>query len=172
MGAASLPVGRARKTVDPKGRVQLPVGQSRALGESVWVSPGFGTFLQAYSEERWEAYAARLAEILEWGPVELRDSLRHVLGQAVKATVDPQHRLVIPRELLDLADLPSADSADSRDVIVLGTGICVEIWNPDHLAEHEAATKPQLPAIWNSVSDLVRATPARPVAAPSADGTQ
>jgi len=169
VGAATLPVGRARKTIDLRGRVQLPSTQSFALGETVCVSPGFGPFLQAYRKERWDDYATRLVDALEWGPVELRDSLRHVLGQAVETKIDPQHRILIPRELLDWADLSLDPKAESREVVVVGTGICVEIWNPLHLAEHESRTKPKLKTVWNGVSDLLRATPTAAVAASRGD---
>jgi DNA-binding transcriptional regulator/RsmH inhibitor MraZ len=145
--------------------VQLPAAQTFALGETVYLSPGFGPYLQARPRDRWDAYAARLAAVLEWGPVESLDSLRRVLGNAVETKIDPQHRLLIPRDLLELADLSPDPDSESREVMVVGTGICVEIWNPANLAEHERELQSRLKTVWNDVSTLMRATPAAPATA-------
>lgn len=165
MGAATLPVGRAKKTIDRRGRLPLPAGQARALGQKVYLSPSLGRFIQVYGEDRWNSYVGRLADAVECAAPELRAPLRHLLGQAVETHIDDQNRLVIPHDLITLSELFPDSQAESRDVIVVGTGICVEIWDPARLAEHEAHEKTQLTEMWSAIGALLGAPrPAAPAA--------
>ncbi|MBM3474469.1 MAG: hypothetical protein FJX75_14490 [Armatimonadetes bacterium] len=146
---AAFPVGRARKTVDSKGRVQLPITQATALGNDVYVCRGHGTFLEIYALLAWQRYLAKLVAAAERGPRRYRALLRHVLGSAVAAKVDPQSRLVIPREILDWAKLSITSDDDSREVMVVGVGECVEVWNPDLYEEETDKARPSLGDIWD-----------------------
>jgi MraZ protein len=136
--------------VDSKGRVQLPIAQATALGNDVYVCRGHGTFLEIYGLLAWQRYLAKLVAAAERGPRRYRVLLRHVLGSAVAAKVDPQSRLVIPREILDWAKLSIASDDDSREVMVVGVGECVEVWNPDLYDKEMDEARPALGDIWDA----------------------
>ena len=146
---AAFPVSSARKTVDSKGRVQLPTAQATALGSDVYVCRGHGSFLEIYGLLAWQRYLAKLVAAAERGPRRYRALLRHVLGSAVAAKVDPQSRLVIPRDILDWAKLSIGSDDDSREVMVVGVGECVEIWNPDLYDREMDEARPTLGDIWD-----------------------
>lgn len=135
--------------MDSKGRVQLPSAQAAALGSDVYVCRGHGTFLEVYGSLAWQRYLAKLVAAAERGPRRYRALLRHVLGSAVAAKVDPQCRLVIPRDILDWAKLSIGPNDESREVMVVGVGECVEIWNPDLYEREMDEARPLLGDIWD-----------------------
>jgi division/cell wall cluster transcriptional repressor MraZ len=148
---AAFPVGRARKTVDSKGRVQLPASQAAALGSAVYVCPGHGHFLEIHSERNWHRYLAKLVLAAERGPSRFRGLLRHVLGSATPCRIDPQARLVIPKDVLDWAKLEVPADRDSLEVFVVGVGECVEVWNPGDFKSDMEPVIGNLPKLWDEM---------------------
>lgn len=102
---------------------------------------------------------------MDKGPSRYRPLLRHILGSATPAKIDPQGRLVIPKDILDWANLSVDPARGSREVLVVGVGECVEVWNPEFFATHMKDIRNDLPVLWDEVrvnySDAaVRANPA------------
>jgi len=163
---AAFPVGRARKTIDSKGRIQLPAHQGFALGDTVHVCPGVGPFLEIHGAQSWEEYRERLMRSAQCGPRRFRALLRRVLGNATEAKIDPQFRLVLPRDALELAHLSLSPDAESREVVVVGVGECVEVWAPDELDSQSADEAPLLGDVW----DEMRQQSATASSGPSSEG--
>jgi DNA-binding transcriptional regulator/RsmH inhibitor MraZ len=128
-----------------------------ALGATVYVCPGLGRYLRVYGVEAWEGYTQSLLETVPRGAGRYRDILRHAPGNAVEAKIDPQHRLVIPRELLDWAQLPPETEADAREVLLVGAADCVEIWNPACYETRTQTAQTDVEKLWDELVD--QATP-------------
>ncbi|MGQ9732881.1 MAG: division/cell wall cluster transcriptional repressor MraZ [Candidatus Zipacnadales bacterium] len=129
--SAGFPVGNATRKFDDKGRVQFTARQADDLQRAVVMCPGIGPFIEVYSEEGWARYRNQLLQAADRGPLKYRTLLRHVLGRASNGRIDQQYRLVLPRELVAWAQIDSPPDGETREVIVVGVGECVEIWRPD-----------------------------------------
>ncbi len=105
------------------GRVVLPKKIRELLkGDTFILTKGFDACLSGYDKEDWESKAKELLQvsILERENLEKR---RFVFSSAVYLEIDDQGRFVIPRNLLNYADL--GDKA-----LIVGIGDHFEIWEP------------------------------------------
>ncbi len=105
------------------GRVVLPKKIRELLkGDTFILTKGFDACLSGYDKEDWEIKAKELlrVSILEKENLEKR---RFVFSSAVYLEIDDQGRFVIPRNLLNYAEL--GDKA-----IIVGIGDHFEIWEP------------------------------------------
>ena len=82
--------------------------------------------------ERWEATRARLlAMTMEADPWR-----RILIGSAVDLEIDGAARVLIPPELREAAGL-------TKDVLLIGNGRVLELWDADRHRAHEAALMAQ-----------------------------
>ena len=75
----------------------------------------------------WDDFSARVAAL----PMESAGWKRLFLGNAVEVEIDASSRVLVAPELRDFADL-------SRDVMLLGMGNFLELWDKRRYDEHEA----------------------------------
>lgn len=114
--------GTSALALDAKGRINVPVRHRDAL---VAASNGQLTltrhpegYLLVYPRPTWELVEAELMALKT-----ASDGWRRIfLGSAVDAEIDSASRLLIPPELRDAAGL-------SRDVLLIGTGRRLELWD-------------------------------------------
>ena len=113
-------LGQHRYQLDAKGRIALPQKYRDELAAGVYLTLGQDGCLFAYPGEEW---ARRSAEVRSApiGGKEGRNYARMFFGNAERADLDGQGRLVIPQNLRTRAGL-------SREVVVLGVGERLEIW--------------------------------------------
>ena len=123
--------GQFERTIDAKNRIQLPSQLRSAIvserdGDLIYVTLGEhrGT-LSLFTERAFEELAARTET--EFKPDE--DSLRFELqfyGLTAAVELDKQGRFVLPDRLVKKARL-------GPDVVLVGQGNRVDVWNPAEL---------------------------------------
>lgn len=120
-------VGEYELTVDAKGRLVLPAGYRKQLadgqGDKFVVNRGFEQYIALYTMEGWQKATAQL-ERLNYANPKAREYRRLFLNGANMVEVDNAGRLLLPKSLIQYADI--------KKEIVFSTQMdMVEIWNAD-----------------------------------------
>jgi MraZ protein len=124
-------IGQYDAVLTDKGRLALPKKFRDSLGVRVIVAKWYEGCLVVVPSDSLNELLGRLTAESKYitGPV--RDTDRFVLGSAFEVDLDKQGRFVVPKYLKDFATL-------SKDVIFLGLGGRVEIWDKKVWTEREA----------------------------------
>ena len=118
-----------RRTIDAKNRVELPEAIRQVSNSSQYViTRGAETCLLLYSIEQWRDMEKELSQLNEVSR-EAHHFYRRVLMWATEAATDENRRIEIPSKLREVADL-------DQEVIILGAGTHVELWDPGRLKEY------------------------------------
>ncbi len=125
--------GRYNHTIDEKGRITLPAAFREMLGEDPFILSGFDGNLSIMSFTRFQQlrdkiYSQNMADINS------RRLRRLIFSTATQLEFDKNGRFVIPQPLRDIAKLDG-------NVLVLGVGKDIELWNPDLYAEQEETSE-------------------------------
>ena len=123
--------GPAALTLDGKGRLAVPARHRElltAMGvNQLTITKQPGGSLLIFPRPAWEAFRARIAAL----PMEAAGWKRVFLGNAMDVDIDASSRVLIAPELRLSAGLV-------RDVMMLGMGSHLELWDAKTYAEHEA----------------------------------
>ena len=123
--------GPSALTLDSKGRIAMPVRHRDVLtamgAAKVTITKNPPGGLLIFPPAAWDDFSARVAAL----PMESAGWKRLFLGNAVEVEIDASSRLLVAPELRDFADL-------SRDVMLLGMGNFLELWDKRRYDEHEA----------------------------------
>ena len=123
--------GPSALTLDSKGRIAMPVRHRDVLATmgaakvTITKNPPGGLLI--FPPAAWDDFSARVAAL----PMESAGWKRLFLGNAVEVEIDASSRVLVAPELRDFADL-------SRDVMLLGMGNFLELWDKRRYDEHEA----------------------------------
>jgi MraZ protein len=122
--------GASQLTLDGKGRVSMPARHRDTLasnceGRLTLTRHPDGCVL-VYPRPTWEARRQQIAQL----PYAARSLQRLLLGSAVDVELDSAGRVLVSAELRAAAGL-------ERDVMLLGMGAHLELWDASRLAEHE-----------------------------------
>ncbi|MBR1472128.1 MAG: division/cell wall cluster transcriptional repressor MraZ [Lachnospiraceae bacterium] len=123
-------MGEYSHSIDAKGRTTVPAKLREALGEGFVVTKGLDRCLWMLDAERWEKIEQMVQEL----PMTLKEArvfARFMIGGACEGEMDKQGRLLLPANLREYAGL-------TKDVIFVGTGGRVEIWDKDSFYSQEA----------------------------------
>lgn len=115
--------GEFQGHVDSRGRIAMPAAFAEALSGDVVVARGFEQCVAVYSSEGWDRIASEIRELPSTDP-ETRQLARFIFASANEQQVDRQGRIEMPKAILAYAGI-------ERDVVVLGTGDAVEIWDSE-----------------------------------------
>ncbi|MEJ2536339.1 MAG: division/cell wall cluster transcriptional repressor MraZ [Calditrichia bacterium] len=135
--------GRYRNVLDAKGRVNMParfreMTDAQAEGNQIFIlTRGTEKYVAMFPIGEWRRKIVELEQTVEDGE-QRRILNRRINFHASHQKVDKQGRINIPAELIQYANL-------EKDVVVLGTGKKIEIWNPEELNKYlqKAETKYQ-----------------------------
>jgi len=135
--------GRYRNVLDAKGRVNMParfreMTDAQAEGNQIFIlTRGTEKYVAMFPLGEWRRKIVELEQTVEDGE-QRRILNRRINFHASHQKVDKQGRINIPAELIQYAHL-------EKDVVVLGTGKKIEIWNPEELNKYlqKAETKYQ-----------------------------
>lgn len=123
--------GPSALTLDSKGRIAVPVRHrdvlTRMAAATVTVTKNPPGGLLIFPPAVWADFSARVAAL----PMESSGWKRLFLGNAVEVEIDASSRLLVAPELRTFADL-------SRDVMLLGMGNYLELWDKRRYDEHES----------------------------------
>ena len=133
-------LGAHEHTIDDKNRLTLPAKFRQAFADGVVITRGLDGCLFAYRRPDWDRLVdSRLAALDPLSP-EGRRLQRHFFSGAAEADLDKQGRVMIPRELIEHAQL-------GREVVVAGVNDRLEIWD-------RAAWRKELAAVEGSAEDV------------------
>ncbi len=115
-------------TVDTKGRLIIPSKFREMLGDEFVVTKGMDGCLFVYANDDWKVFEEKLTSL----PITNKDArkfARFFLAGAAPVEVDKQGRILLPSHLRDFAEL-------FKDVVLVGVGSRIEIWNKDKWEEN------------------------------------
>ena len=124
-------IGCYQHALDDKNRLMIPrklrarVDEQRE-GVGFYITRGLENCLAMYTPSYWERVEQ---EILDVSREEIRNTdtrkfMRQFYGNAEHVTMDKQGRILLPERLKELGGL-------NRDVVLVGVGRRIEIWDAD-----------------------------------------
>ena len=116
-------------TLDDKGRLMVPRKMREELGFKAYIMKGFDGSLSLYNEERYQKLVDEFAR-LSFNQQKVRDYLRLQFASTYEMDVDKLGRVQIPTALLTKFNI-------SREVLVLGIGDHIEVWDKAKYEEYE-----------------------------------
>ena len=119
-------LGEFSCAIDNKNRLRVPAGLLKQLlpadmGRFV-VNRGFEKCLVLYPITEWDRVFARINKLNTFKK-ENREFKRSFLRGATELALDTAERVLIPRQLMEYADI-------ENEVILAANGSIIEIWNP------------------------------------------
>lgn len=121
--------GTYRHTVDSKNRLFIPAKFREQLGDNFMVMQNVEGCLDIITAEARDALVEKLSLLPRTQTSKIK---RFLFSGAGDCTPDSQGRVVLPQQLVDFATL-------EKNVLVIGAGDHVEIWN-EELFEKNLAT--------------------------------
>ncbi len=120
-------LGSYNYTVDAKGRVAIPAKLRKYVtpeaNNTFIVTRGAGKYIDVYPMDYWkELTEEKLDSLNSFNPKDML-FLRMFLEHAIEETLDGQSRLLLPKSLIQHAEI-------DKDVLILGAVKKIEIWNP------------------------------------------
>lgn len=122
-------MGEYAHNIDRKGRLIMPAKFREDLGEHVVVNRGLDGCLYVYTAKQWESVYQKLSTL----PSTNRDARmfqRMMLSKAAEVDLDSQGRILIPRNLIELAGL-------EKECLILGMANHLEIWSKERWMQLE-----------------------------------
>jgi len=126
--------GRYSNILDAKGRINLParfrgITQQYEDGEKIFIlTRGTERYIAMFPISEWRRKVNELEQTVSDG-AQRRILNRRINFHASHQKVDKQGRINIPADLIEYASL-------QKEVVVLGTGKKIEIWNPVELDKY------------------------------------
>ncbi|MBI2641085.1 division/cell wall cluster transcriptional repressor MraZ [Candidatus Roizmanbacteria bacterium] len=118
-------LGEYRVNFTGHARIIIPKKIREALGKAkaFTLTKGFDQCLSGFRNEDWEKAAK---ELISPSPLEMQkaEMKRHLFSSAIVVEIDGQGRFVIPKTLLDYADL-------DKKAVIIGVGDHFEVWQPE-----------------------------------------
>jgi MraZ protein len=144
--------GTFEHALDAKHRLTVPAKYRAALANGVLLSASPETSSDAprsiaiWTPEGYEAYTA--AVLGERNPIEptTRELKRFLFGLSHDTELDSAHRVMIPATHLEFAGL-------DKDVIVLGSGDCLEVFDRARYDAYAADQLTRIPDLAQSLGD-------------------
>jgi MraZ protein len=137
--------GASSLHLDAKGRLSVPTRHRDALGESggqLTITKHPHGCLMIFPRPEWERFRERIAAL----PMQAQWWKRIFLGNAMEVEMDASGRVLISPELRAAAGL-------SKEVVLLGMGAYLELWDAQLYAKEEAeAMKGEMPDVFKDFS--------------------
>ena len=121
--------GSFAHTLDEKGRLMIPRKMREELGYKVYIMKGLDGPLSIFTEQGFTKLNEEYNR-LPFSQSKIRDYLRAQFASTYEMDVDKLGRVQIPTALLNKFNF-------SRNVIVLGIGDHIEIWDAKKYEEYE-----------------------------------
>ena len=129
-------LGEFQHSLDAKGRIILPSRFRGRLESGLVLTRGLDGCLWVMSQDDWESFSVRLNDLSVADP-RGRDTARFFFSGASEDRPDKQGRISVPEPLRRHASL-------DRDVVVIGTGPRIEVWNPERWEVRRASVEENL----------------------------
>jgi len=121
-------------TIDHKGRLNIPPKfrgrPDSPVADHFVVVRGFEGCLYVYHYESWTIIEEKLSSLKTISDPIARQFIRTIMSNAADVKLDKAGRLIIPKDLLDIANI-------KKDVILRGVLDKFEIWDPESLKKYD-----------------------------------
>lgn len=120
-------LGSYNYSIDAKGRISIPAKLrkfvSSEANDTFVLTRGSSKCINIYPMDYWkELVANKLDKLNTFDPKDAK-FMRLFLQEATEDTFDTQSRLLVPKKLIDAAEI-------DKDVIILGMNKYIEVWSP------------------------------------------
>ena len=139
-------MGEFSHNLDSKGRLIVPACFREELGGNLVVTQGLDGCLTLYTQEAWENIYAQL-QTLPTTKAQTRAFVRILTSQARSTEVDSQGRILIPSNLIKLANIKKA-------CVIIGAGSKVEIWAKETWEEYIANSQESFEELAESLTEF------------------
>ena len=136
--------GSFAHNLDEKGRLMIPRKMREELGYKVYIMKGFEGSLSLYNEERYQKLVEEFSR-LSFNQSKVRDYLRLQFASTYEMEVDKLGRVQIPTALLTKYNI-------SKEVLVLGIGDHIEVWDKAKYEEYENGIKDEFESIAENIN--------------------
>lgn len=116
-------IGEYEHSLDAKGRLIMPAKIREDIGEKFIITKGLDGCLFGFSQNEWNNFEEKL-KTLPLTNKNARDFVRFFLSGAIECEIDKQGRFLIASNLREYATM-------EKEVIIIGVGTRIEIWNKD-----------------------------------------
>ncbi|OGD65814.1 cell division/cell wall cluster transcriptional repressor MraZ [Candidatus Berkelbacteria bacterium RIFCSPHIGHO2_12_FULL_36_9] len=139
-------IGEYSHSIDPKGRLAIPVKMRAKLDEGAVVTKGLDNCLFVYPREEWQKLAEKLST-LPLTDSKSRAFSRLMLAGAMEVEFDKQGRILLPGYLREFASL-------KFEAVVAGLYNRIEIWNAEAWKSFKAQSEQNTEEITEHLSQL------------------
>lgn len=122
-------IGSYQHNIDAKGRIIMPSKFREELGEVFYATKGSDKCITVFSREGWEVFGEKLCALPS---AQAKDLKRFFFAGAAELVPDKQGRVQLTQPLREYAQL-------DKDVMIIGTGSRVEIWNLARWEQYNSA---------------------------------
>ena len=123
-------IGEYSHSLDVKGRLIMPAKLREDMGEKFIITKGLDGCLFGFSQNEWSNFEEKL-KTLPLTNKNARDFVRFFLSGAIECEIDKQGRFLIASNLREYANM-------EKDVVIIGVGTRLEIWNKDKWKEYNS----------------------------------
>ncbi len=124
-------IGTYQHTIDPKGRLFIPVKLRADLGESFIITRGTGKNLFGLSYTEWSALSGKF-DSLPIADEDAQNFSRLFFASANECDVDKQGRVLVNAALREHAQL-------EKDVMIIGVSTRIEIWSAENWQSYRSS---------------------------------
>ena len=126
-------IGSFKYSIDSKGRVSIPAKMRKFVdpksNDAFVMTRGTNKCIDVYPMNLWEELVqSKLNQLNSFEPKDAM-FLRMFLQQAAEDKLDSQSRLLIPKNLIEYAEI-------SKEVLILGNIKKIELWNPQNYEDY------------------------------------
>ncbi len=126
-------LGSFKYSIDSKGRISIPAKLRKFVdpkaNDAFVMTRGTNKCIDVYPMNEWESLVqSKLNNLNSFEPQEAM-FLRMFLQQAAEDKLDTQSRLLIPKNLIEHAEI-------EKEVLILGAIKKIEIWNPKNYEDY------------------------------------
>lgn len=123
-------IGEYEHSLDVKGRIIMPAKLREDMGEKFILTKGLDGCLFGFSQNEWNNFEEKL-KTLPLTNKNARDFVRFFLSGATECEMDKQGRFLVAGNLREYAKM-------EKDLVVIGVGNRIEIWNKDKWQIHNS----------------------------------
>src|SRR3954451_11751814 len=123
--------GNNEHSLDAKNRLTVPAKSRPELSAGVSLVKGLSKCLEVWPTQDYDQVVQQALAGRNPLHPETRDLKRHFYGNAISTELDSAGRIMLPQPFL-------AHAGITKDVVVIGTGDCLEVWDRDRWHAYDA----------------------------------
>jgi MraZ protein len=147
--------GTYQHTLDAKHRLTVPARFREDFEPGVVIVKGVDPCVELWRPAEYEAHVSNATANLATMSPQMRQMLRLMEGSAFDTVLDKVGRVGLTEQLRGHGGL-------EKDVVLIGVGRCLELWNRDRWEQHEAGLATAVSAFTAAAPQTLSAVPPAP----------